>query len=110
MVRSIGADNVIDYTKEDFARNGKKYDVIFDTVRKISASTCQGSLTNGGVFISSRTPTDEDDNDLIILIGLLEEGKLKAVIDKRYPLEKTAEAHRYVDKGHKRGNVVINII
>jgi len=110
MVLSIGADNVIDYTKEDFTLNGERYNVIFDTVRKISASKCQGSLEKGGVFISSRSPTTEDDNDLVNLIKLVETGKLKPVIDKRYPLEKTAEAHRYVDNGHKRGNVIINII
>jgi NADPH:quinone reductase-like Zn-dependent oxidoreductase len=110
LVRSIGAEKVIDYTKEDFTKNGETYDVIFDAVRRIKASKCKNSLKENGLFISSRSPTTEETEDLIFLKELIEAGKLKAVIDRRYPLEKTAEAHKYVDKGHKKGNVVITVV
>jgi NADPH:quinone reductase-like Zn-dependent oxidoreductase len=110
LVRSIGAEKVIDYTKEDFTKNGETYDVIFDAVRRIKASKCKNSLKENGLFISSRSPTTEETEDLIFLKELIEAGKLKAVIDRRYPLEKTAEAHKYVDKGHKKGNIVITVV
>jgi NADPH:quinone reductase-like Zn-dependent oxidoreductase len=109
MVRSIGAESVIDYTKEDFTGNGEKYDVIFDAVRKIRSSRCKGSLKESGCFLSARSPTKELTEYLESLTELVEDGKLRAVIDRRYPLEQTAEAHRYVDKGHKKGNVVITV-
>jgi NADPH:quinone reductase-like Zn-dependent oxidoreductase len=109
MVRSIGADSVIDYSKEDFRLNGEKYDVIFDAVRKIKESSCQKSLKDCGIFLSSRIPTTEEIEDLIFLKELVETRKIKPVIDRRYPLDQTNEAHRYVDKGHKKGNVVIKI-
>jgi NADPH:quinone reductase-like Zn-dependent oxidoreductase len=110
MVRSLGAETVIDYTKEDFTRNGEKYDVIFDAVRKIRASRCKNSLKEGGCFLSSRSPTKELTEYLESLTELIEVGKIKAVIDRRYPLEQTVEAHRYVEKGHKKGNVVITVV
>jgi NADPH:quinone reductase-like Zn-dependent oxidoreductase len=109
MVRSLGAETVIDYTKEDFTRNGEKYDVIFDAVRKIRSSRCKGSLKESGCFLSSRSPTKELTEYMESLTELIEERKIKAVIDRRYPLEQTVEAHRYVDKGHKKGNVVITL-
>jgi NADPH:quinone reductase-like Zn-dependent oxidoreductase len=110
LVRSIGADEVIDYTKEDFRKNGKTYDVVFDTVRKLRKSGCRKSLGENGVFISSWSPTRESNEDLILLKDLVEAGKVRPVIDRTYPLEEVVEAHRYVDKGHKRGNVVIIVV
>ena len=110
LVRSIGADEVIDYTKEDFRKNGRTYDVIFDTVRKLKRSGCKRSLGENGVFISSWSPTRESNEDLIHLKELVEAGKVRPVIDRTYPLEEVVEAHRYVDRGHKRGNVVIIVV
>ncbi len=110
LVRSIGADEVIDYTKEDFRKNGKTYDVVFDTVRKLRESGCRKSLGTNGVFISSWSLTRESNEDLIHLKELVEAGEVRPVIDRTYPLEKVVEAHRYVDKGHKRGNVVITVV
>ena len=109
MVRSIGADKVIDYTKEDFTKNDETYDVIFDAVRKISSSSCKRSLKEGGLFLSSKSPTSERTEYLFFLRELIEAGKLKSIIDRSYPLAQTAEAHRYVEKGHKKGNVVITV-
>ena len=108
-MRSLGAEAVIDYTKEDFTKNGEKYDVIFDAVRKIRSSHCKGSLKESGCFLSSRSPTKELTEYLEFLSELIETGKIKSVIDRRYPLEQTAEAHRYVETGHKKGNVVITM-
>ena len=110
LVRSIGADEVIDYTKEDFRKNGETYDVVFDTVRKLKKSGCKKTLGENGVFLSTWSPTKESNEDLIHLKELVEEGKVRPVIDRRYPLEEVVEAHRYVDKGHKRGNVVITVV
>ena len=136
LVKSLGADKVIDYTKEDFTKSGQTFDVIFDAVSKSSFSRCKGLLTQKGVYISavptlkvllqmlwtskigskkakfSATGLQPLPKRLILLkelIALIEAGKIKSVIDRRYPLEQTAEAHRYVEKGHKRGSVVITI-
>jgi len=110
LVRSIGAEEVIDYTKEDFRKNGKTYDVVFDTVRKLKKSGCKKSLGENGVFISSFSLTRESNEDLIHLKELVEAGKVRPVIDRTYPLDEVVEAHRYVDMGHKKGNVVITVI
>ena len=110
LVRSIGADEVIDYTKEDFRRNGETYDVVFDTVRKLKKSGCKKTLGENGVFLSTWSLTKESNEDLIHLKELVEEGKVRPVIDRSYPLEEVVEAHRYVDKGHKKGNVVITVV
>ena len=110
LVKSIGADFVIDYTKEDFTKNGEVYDVVFDAVGKISRSSCKGSLNKKGTYLSVKSPTSETTEKLVYLRELIEAGKIKPVIDKRYPLEKTAEAHSYVEKGHKKGNVVITVV
>ena len=110
LVKSLGADKVIDYTKEDFTKSGEIYDVIFDAVRKLSSSKSKRSLKTNGYYISTRSPTKDNVENLIYLRELIEAGKIKAVIDRHYSLEKIAEAHRYVDKGHKKGNVIINVI
>lgn len=106
-IKGLGADRVIDYTKEDFKEQGRVYDVIFDTVGKIPQSQSKHALKENGIFLSTQTTTSEKRDYLIFLKELIEAGKLKAVIDRCYPLEEAADAHRYVEKGHKKGNVVI---
>jgi NADPH:quinone reductase-like Zn-dependent oxidoreductase len=112
MVKSIGADKVIDYMQEDFTQRRETYDVIFDAVGKIASSKRKKSLTKSGMYISALALSGNIKlkvKDLIFLKELCEAGKLRSVIDKCYPFEEIVEAHRYVDKGHKKGNVVITI-
>jgi NADPH:quinone reductase-like Zn-dependent oxidoreductase len=109
LVRSLGADEVIDYTREDFTRSGQLYDVIFDAVGKISSARGKRSLEKEGRYLSVRSPTSQGPENLIFLRELVEAGKVRSVIDRRYPLEQIVEAHRYVEKGHKKGNVVITV-
>ncbi len=136
LVKSLGANKVIDYTKEDFTKSGQTYDIIFDTVGKTSFSLCKSSLKQRGVYLAT-VPTlaillqmlwtsmigrkkvifaatglrsaSEKAKVLVFFKELIEAGKIKSVIDRSYPLEQTAEAHRYVEKGHKKGNVVITL-
>ncbi len=131
MLRSIGADHVIDYTQEDFTKSGQTYDVIFDVIGKSSLSRCERSLKPNGHYLSANPGplqlirglwtlitrrkktvfeyTSQRNEALIFLRELIEAGKIKSVIDRCYPLEQTAEAHRYVETGHKKGNVVITL-
>jgi NADPH:quinone reductase-like Zn-dependent oxidoreductase len=131
MLRSIGADHVIDYTQEDFTKSGQIYDVILDTIGKSSFSGSLRSLGENGTYLNANPgllggvrmrwaskrsskkvipwTAGYTANNLLALKELIEAGKIKPVIDRRYPLEQTAEAHRYVEEGHKKGNVVITV-
>jgi NADPH:quinone reductase-like Zn-dependent oxidoreductase len=130
-VKSLGVDHVIDYTKEDFTKNGQTYDVIFDTAKLTTFSKCKSSLKQNGRYllavfgtrevvqmlwtsmvgskkvICAMAPTRTE--DLNFIKELIEAGKMKSVIDRSYPLEQAAEAHRYVESGHKKGNVVLTV-
>jgi NADPH:quinone reductase-like Zn-dependent oxidoreductase len=110
LVRSLGADKVIDYTKEDFTQSGEKYDFVFDAVHKAKRSRSKKVLKQNGLFLSSHSRSTIETEDLNVLKKLIEEGKLKAAIDRTYPFEQIVEAHRYVDKGHKKGNVAITVV
>jgi NADPH:quinone reductase-like Zn-dependent oxidoreductase len=136
LVKSLGADHVIDYTEEDFTQNGQTYDIIFDAVGKSSFSSCKSSLKPGGIYLTTvptpaavlqrlwtsmvgskkvsfaatgLRPASAKAKDLAFISELIESGKIKAVIDRRYPLDQMAEAHRYVETGHKKGDVVITV-
>jgi NADPH:quinone reductase-like Zn-dependent oxidoreductase len=129
LVRSLGADSVIDYTQEDFTKNGETYDVIFDAVGKHSFRRCRASLKPGGIYLATdgfrnlgltlwtsrigdkkvmfKIPPRYAQQDVRFLKELVEAGKYRAVIDRRYPLEEVIEATRYVETEHKTGNVVL---
>lgn len=131
LVTSLGADRVIDYTKEDFTRTGDTYDIIFDTVGKSSFAQSQRALTPNGCYVPTvgliinnlqmlRTSITggkrvimgmsvEKSAHLVFIKNLIESGQLKIIIDRCYPLEQIAEAHRYVESGHKQGNVIITV-
>ncbi|MBE2281833.1 MAG: NAD(P)-dependent alcohol dehydrogenase, partial [Prosthecobacter sp.] len=111
LVKSLGADRVVDYTQEDFTRSGPIYDVVFDAVGKLAASHGKQALKSGGVYLNVHKDSGngEKQEDLRALKEIIEAGQFKPVIDRRYTLEQIVEAHRYVDTGHKKGNVVITI-
>jgi NADPH:quinone reductase-like Zn-dependent oxidoreductase len=113
MVRSLGACQVIDYARDDFTQSGETYDVIFDAGDKLKPSRGRKALKKTGVYLDvakdSGSGGDLEVQDLAFLKEHVEAGKLKLVIDRRYPLEQIVEAHRYVEKGHKKGNVVITV-
>ena len=110
MVKSLGADTVIDYVNEDFTQNGEVYDVVFDAVGKLSPAQRKKSLKTGGRYFNvNHVSGSVKTEDLVFLKTLIEDGKLTSVIDRSYPLEQIVEAHRYVDQGHKKGNVVITV-
>jgi len=130
-VKALGADKVIDYTREDFTKNGETYDLIFDILGKSSFSSCQNSLKRNGIYLlasfkmkqlfqmlwTSRRNgkkvicalSSERPEDLVLIRKLVEEGKIRSIIDRRYPLEQAAEAHRYVETGYKTGSVIITV-
>jgi NADPH:quinone reductase-like Zn-dependent oxidoreductase len=129
LVKALGADHAIDYTQEDFTENGETYDLIFDILGKSSFSRCKNSLTENGRYLLASFKmrqlfqmlwtsmiggkkvicalSGESPDDLIVIKELVEAGKIRAIIDRCYPLEQAAEAHRYVEAGHKKGHVVI---
>ena len=111
LVKSLGADAVIDYTKEDFTESNELFDLIFDAVGKISYSKSKKALKPNGKYVSVLTSGTAKilTEDFILLKELVEAGKIKPVIDRCYPLEEMAEAHRYADKGHTKGNVVVTV-
>lgn len=109
LVKSLGADEVVDYTKQDFTEAGQIYDIIFDAVGKASPRRGKRALAENGSYLSVRSSTKEKTEDLLVLRDLMEAGEVKGVIDRRYSLEQIPEAHRYVEKGHKRGNVVVTV-
>jgi NADPH:quinone reductase-like Zn-dependent oxidoreductase len=132
LVTSLGADRVIDYTQEDFTRDGETYDVIFDAVGKLSFSRSRDSLKRGGIYLATdgfrnllltlwtsrfgdkkvifRIPPRYTKADVLFLKELIEADKYRAVIDRRYPLEEVVEATRYVETEHKTGNVVLTVV
>jgi NADPH:quinone reductase-like Zn-dependent oxidoreductase len=109
LVKSLGADKTIDYTQKDFSKSGQTYDVIFDAVGKASSSGIKRALNPKGVHLSVSGSASPKTEDLIFLKQLIEAGRIKPVIDRCYPLEQIVEAHRYVEAGHKKGNVVITV-
>lgn len=110
LVKSLGADRLIDYTREDFTEMEGRYDVVLDAVAKIPRAKCRKILAPRGSYISAHDDVESKKvEDLLFLKALAEEGKLRPVIDRIYPWEQIVEAHRYVDEGHKKGNVVITV-
>jgi NADPH:quinone reductase-like Zn-dependent oxidoreductase len=113
MVASLGADRVIDYTKQDFTEGDETYDVIFDAVAKLEPSRGKKALKANGVYLNvdkdSASGGAVNPGDLAFLTELIEAGKVRAVIDRCYPLEQIVEAHRYVEQGHKKGHVVVSV-
>jgi NADPH:quinone reductase-like Zn-dependent oxidoreductase len=109
-VKALGADHVVDYTKEDFSAARERYDIVYDTVGKFPKSEYSKVLAPHGIYVTiARLSTKEAMENLIFIRERIEAGEIHAFIDRCYPLEEMVEAHRYVDAGHKRGNVVITV-
>jgi NADPH:quinone reductase-like Zn-dependent oxidoreductase len=131
LVKALGADHVLDYTREDFTKNGKRYDLIFDIMNRSSFARCKASLTGDGIYLLASFKTrqvlqmlvtsmtggpkvicalsSENQADLDLIKELIEAGQIKAIVDKRFPLERAAEAHKYVEAGQKTGGVVLTL-
>jgi NADPH:quinone reductase-like Zn-dependent oxidoreductase len=111
LVKALGADKVIAYTREDFTRRGETYDVVFDAVGKLPIAKGKSAVTPTGIYLNVHKSSGgrEKLEDLIFLKDLIEQGKIRPAIDRCYPLEEIVEAHKYVDQGHKKGNVVITV-
>jgi len=109
LVKAIGADKLIDYTEEDFTNKNDKYDVIYDAVMKLKPSHCKNILNPGGKFLNNTSLSKIEEKDFLLLKHLIETNKLKPVLDRIYSMEEIVEAHRYLDMGHKTGNVAITI-
>ena len=111
LVKSLGADKVIDYTQEDFTRSGATYDVVFDAVGKLPTAQGKTALKPGGIYLNVHKDSGNGEKleDLIAIKEIIEAGQLRPAIDRCYPLEQIVEAHRYVDTGHKKGNVVVTL-
>lgn len=114
LVQALGAVKVIDYTRDDFTRDGPIYDVVFDAVAKVPPAHAKKALKPTGIYLNVHTHSNASSRvrraAFLALKELAEAGKLKPVIDRMYPLEQIVEAHRYVDQGHKKGNVVITVL
>jgi len=109
LASSIGADNVIDYRKEDFTKSNEKYDIVYDAMMKSNRSICKNILKKNGIYLNNSQLSKIQEDDLFLLKRLAENNKLKVIVDKTYSINEIVEAHRYVDKGHKKGNVIITI-
>jgi NADPH:quinone reductase-like Zn-dependent oxidoreductase len=112
LVKSLGASQVIDYTRQNFSQSGPIYDVVFDAVGKLSPAQGKKALKPGGIYLNVHTDSDGGNKreNLLFLKEIIEAGHLKPVIDRVYPFEQIVEAHRYVEQGHKKGNVVIQVV
>ena len=110
LAKSLGADRVIDYTQEDFTTTGVQYDIVFDAVGKTSRSACKKLLKPGGNYVTVWGSAKKGTNDLLLLKDLIEAGKLKTVIDRRYTLDQIRDAHAYVETFRKKGNVSVQVL
>ena len=110
LVKSLGADKAIDYTKEDFTKNGLHYDVVFDAVGKTSKAACKRILKPGGKYLTVWGSSKTSPGDLLFLKDLIEADKIKTVIDRRYKLEQIRDAHAYVETFRKKGNVSVQVL